>query len=88
MANTNATANQNTILTAVADAIAASGPNDNWTDAVDDALASIGVKTVTPERTDDPWVIAQLAEPTTDGSVIVFREGQGDGPEAYDIRAA
>lgn len=74
------------ILTTVATAIQASGPNDNWTDAVDDALKSIGVKTETPDRDDDPWVIAQLVEPVAGfGKVVVYREGRGDGPDAYEI---
>ena len=74
------------ILAAVATAIQASGPNDNWTDAVDDALAAIGVKTETPDRDDDPWVIAQLVAPIEGfGRVVVYREGRGEGPDAYEI---
>ena len=74
------------ILAAVASAIKASGPNDNWTDAVDDALAAIGVATETPDRDDDPWVIAQLVNPVEGfGHVVVYREGRGDGPEAFEI---
>ena len=63
----------------------ASRPNDNWTDAVDEALTALGYKTETPDN-DDPWVIAQLQQSIEGfGNVVVYREGRGDGPDAYAI---
>lgn len=73
------------ILETVAETFRNCDPTANWTDDVDDALAAIGFPTVTP-RDEDPWTIAQLATPLEGfGVLIVYREGRGDGADAFAI---
>lgn len=73
----------------VADAIQAVGPNGHWPDAVEEALTKAGISCdVEQPDGSDPWEIVRLRDELDGyGSLVVYREGRGEGPDAYDIVA-